>query len=116
LLSLLNRPASELSHGQLQWLELAMVISRDPKVVLLDEPAAGMTAAETEKTAELLLDLAGDHTVLVIEHDMTFVRQICRTITVMHQGIILAEGCAQEIERNPEVIAAYLGSTGINND
>ncbi|PSJ65180.1 urea ABC transporter ATP-binding protein UrtD [Mesorhizobium ephedrae] len=115
LLGAINRRASELSHGQLQWLELAMVLSQDPKIVLLDEPAAGMTAAETDKTAELLLDLAGSHTVLVIEHDMAFVRLICRTITVMHQGAVLAEGTAAEIEHNPAVIEAYLGSAGLSH-
>ncbi len=111
----LNRRASELSHGQLQWLELAMVLSQEPKIILLDEPAAGMTAAETDKTAGLLLDLAGDHTVLVIEHDMAFVRQICRTITVMHQGSVLAEGTAEEIEHNSAVIEAYLGSATLSH-
>jgi len=115
LLDSLNRRASELSHGQLQWLELAMVLSQEPKIILLDEPAAGMTAAETDKTAELLLGLAGAHTVLVIEHDMAFVRQICRTITVMHQGSILAEGTAEEIEHNPAVIEAYLGSATLSH-
>ncbi len=115
LLSVVRRKASELSHGQLQWLELAMVLSQDPKIILLDEPAAGMTSAETDKTAELLLDLAGSHTVLVIEHDMAFVRRICRTITVMHQGAILAEGTAAEIERSPAVIEAYLGSASLSH-
>ena len=115
LLPAINRKACELSHGQLQWLELAMVLSQDPKIILLDEPAAGMTSAETDKTAELLLDLAGSHTVLVIEHDMAFVRRICRTITVMHQGAVLAEGTAAEIERNPAVIEAYLGSGGLGH-
>jgi len=115
LSDVLNRRASELSHGQLQWLELAMVLSQDPKIILLDEPAAGMTAAETDKTAELLLDLAGSHTVLVIEHDMAFVKRICRKITVMHQGAILAEGTASEIERNPAVIEAYLGSATLTH-
>jgi urea transport system ATP-binding protein len=115
LLGFMDRRASELSHGQLQWLELAMVLSLDPKIVLLDEPAAGMTAAETDKTAELLRDLAGSHTVLVIEHDMAFVRRICRTITVMHLGAVLAEGTAAEIERNPEVIEAYLGSASLSD-
>jgi urea transport system ATP-binding protein len=115
LLGAMDRQASELSHGQLQWLELAMVLSQDPKIVLLDEPAAGMTAAETEKTAEMLLALAGSHTVLVIEHDMAFVRRICSTITVMHQGSILAEGTAAEIEQNPRVIEAYLGSTSLSH-
>lgn len=115
LLGLMNRKASELSHGQLQWLELAMVLSQDPKIILLDEPAAGMTSAETDKTAELLLDLEGRHTVLVIEHDMAFVRRISRTITVMHQGAILAEGTAGEIEQNPAVIEAYLGSATLSH-
>jgi urea transport system ATP-binding protein len=115
LLGVMQRRASELSHGQLQWLELAMVLSQDPKIILLDEPAAGMTADETDKTAELLLDLAGSHTVLVIEHDMAFVRRICRTITVLHQGAILAEGTAQEIEHHPAVIEAYLGSATLSH-
>ncbi|MGE0008162.1 MAG: urea ABC transporter ATP-binding protein UrtD [Parvibaculaceae bacterium] len=115
LRDVMNRRASELSHGQLQWLELAMVLSQDPQIVLLDEPAAGMTSAETDKTASLLLDLAGSHTVLVIEHDMAFVRSICRTITVMHQGAVLTEGTAEEIERHPGVIEAYLGSTMLSH-
>lgn len=115
LRDVMHRPASQLSHGQLQWLELAMVLSQDPQIVLLDEPAAGMTSAETDKTAELLLDLAGSHTVLVIEHDMAFVRSICRTITVMHQGAVLTEGTAEEIERHPGVIEAYLGSTMLSH-
>ena len=116
LSDLLDRPARELSHGQLQWLELAMVLSQKPEVILLDEPAAGMTAAETDKTAELLLSLAGRHTVLVIEHDMVFVRRISRTITVMHQGKILAEGTAAQIENDNSVIEAYLGSEAIDHD
>lgn len=111
----MKRRAGELSHGQLQWLELAMVLSQDPKVILLDEPAAGMTAAETDKTAELLLTLAGEHTVLVIEHDMAFVRRICRTITVLHQGSVLAQGTADDIEKNPAVIEAYLGSATLSH-
>ena len=115
LSSFMKRKAGELSHGQLQWLELAMVLSQDPKVILLDEPAAGMTAAETDKTAELLLALAGEHTVLVIEHDMAFVRRICRTITVLHQGSVLAEGTADDIEKNPAVIEAYLGSATLSH-
>ncbi|OCC03596.1 urea ABC transporter ATP-binding protein UrtD [Labrys sp. WJW] len=115
LSSFIKRKAGELSHGQLQWLELAMVLSQDPKVILLDEPAAGMTAAETDKTAELLLALAGEHTVLVIEHDMAFVRRICRTITVLHQGSVLAEGTADDIEKNPAVIEAYLGSATLSH-
>lgn len=116
LSDMLGRPAGELSHGQLQWLELAMVLSQKPEVILLDEPAAGMTAAETDKTAELLLGLAGRHTILVIEHDMVFVHRICRTITVMHQGRILAEGTVEQIENDPSVIEAYLGSETISHD
>ncbi|MGE0240879.1 MAG: urea ABC transporter ATP-binding protein UrtD [Parvibaculaceae bacterium] len=115
LSDVMRRRASELSHGQLQWLELAMVLSQDPQIILLDEPAAGMTSAETDKTAQLLLDLAGSHTVLVIEHDMAFVRSICRTITVLHQGAVLTEGTAEEIERHPAVIEAYLGSTMLSH-
>lgn len=111
----LDTRANELSHGQLQWLELGMVLVQSPKLVLLDEPTAGMTQAETEKTAEILRGLAGSHTVLVIEHDMSFVRQICRTITVLHMGRVLVEGSAQEVERNPKVIEAYLGKAGISD-
>ena len=111
----LDTPASALSHGQLQWLELGMVLVQSPKLVLLDEPTAGMTHAETEKTAEILQGLAGAHTVLVIEHDMSFVRQICRKITVLHMGRVLVEGSAQEVERNPKVIEAYLGKAGISD-
>jgi urea transport system ATP-binding protein len=112
---LLHRSATELSHGQLQWLELGMLLVQDPDILLLDEPTAGMTTEETDKTAEIILSLAGNHTILVIEHDMAFVRQICKTITVLHQGRVLAEGTAQEIERNPDVTQAYLGSTMVTH-
>ncbi len=105
--------AKFLSHGQTQWLEIGMVLAQDPKLVLLDEPTAGMTTQETSKTAEIINALKGQHTILVVEHDMTFVRDICEIITVMHQGKKLAEGTIGEIENNPDVIAAYLGSGGI---
>lgn len=112
---LLYRSAGELSHGQLQWLELGMLLMQSPAVLLLDEPTAGMTMEETDKTAEIILSLEGNHTILVIEHDMAFVRRICRTITVLHQGRVLAEGTAQEIERNADVIKAYLGSATVSH-
>ena len=105
--------ASSLSHGQTQWLELGMLVIQDPKVLLLDEPTAGMTQAETHKTAEIINSLAGRHTLLVVEHDMAFVREIASRITVMHLGKLLAEGTITEIENNEEVRRAYLGSQGI---
>lgn len=107
--------AKYLSHGQTQWLEIGMVLAQDPDLVLLDEPTAGMTAQETSKTAEIINALGGEHTILVVEHDMTFVRNICQIITVMHQGKKLAEGTINEIENNSDVIAAYLGSGGMTH-
>ena len=106
--------AAHLSHGETQWLELGMLVAQDPKVVLLDEPTAGMTQGETAKTAEIIKRLRGDHTLLVIEHDMSFVREIAEIITVMHLGRVIAEGTVDLIENDPEVRAAYLGSTGIS--
>jgi urea transport system ATP-binding protein len=106
--------AANLSHGQTQWLELGMLIVQDPKLLLLDEPTAGMTQAETRKTAGIIKDLRGQHTILVVEHDMAFVREIAEQITVMHLGRVLAEGDIAAIERNPDVRRAYLGSTGIS--
>lgn len=108
------RPASSLSHGQTQWLELGMLITQNPKVLLLDEPTAGMTEAETRKTAEIINTLRGQHTIVVVEHDMGFVREVAERITVMHLGQVLAEGTVKEIESNPKVRAAYLGSKGIS--
>ena len=105
--------AAYLSHGQTQWLELAMLMVQDRRVLLLDEPTAGMTQAETQKTARLINELKGRHTLLVVEHDMAFVREIAERITVMHLGEVLAEGSVAEIEADPKVRAAYLGSTGI---
>ena len=105
--------AAQLSHGETQWLELGMLVAQDPKVVLLDEPTAGMTQGETAKTAEIIKRLRGDHTLVVIEHDMGFVREIAEIITVMHLGKVIAEGPVEQVEKDPEVRAAYLGSTGI---
>lgn len=106
--------AVNLSHGQRQWLEIGMVIAQDPKLIILDEPTAGMTASETYKTGELILRLAktGKHTMLVIEHDMDFVKQIAQTVTVLCQGKFLAEGTYDEIEKDPKVIAVYLNDVG----
>ncbi|WP_416900160.1 MAG: urea ABC transporter ATP-binding protein UrtD [Minwuia sp.] len=106
--------AGDLSHGQTQWLELGMLVIQEPKVILLDEPTAGMTQGETQKTAEIITSLAGDHTILVVEHDMAFVRTIANRITVMHLGRLLAEGTIEEIETNKDVQQAYLGSGGIH--
>ena len=110
----LHRPARRLSHGQTQWLETALLLAQDADLILMDEPTAGMTSAETHKTAELFNRLKGRHTLIVVEHDMGFVREIGDTISVMHQGRILAEGKIAEIEQNPEVKRAYLGSGGIS--
>jgi urea transport system ATP-binding protein len=99
-----------LSHGQKQWLEIGMLLVQDPKVMLVDEPVAGMTHQEIDRTAELLKGLAGVRTVVVVEHDMEFVRRIARTVTVLHEGSVLAEGSMDEVQSNPKVIEVYLGS------
>lgn len=109
LSALRNRPAGVLSHGQKQWLEIGMLLVSDPRLMLIDEPVAGMTAQETEKTAELLTSLAGERTVVVVEHDMEFVRSIARTVTVLHQGSVLAEGTMDQVQNNPAVVEVYLG-------
>jgi len=101
--------AGSLSHGQKQWLEIGMLLAAEPRLLLIDEPVAGMTAQETERTAELLTSLAGDHTVVVVEHDMEFVRSIARTVTVLHQGSVLAEGSMDEVQNNADVRQVYLG-------
>jgi urea transport system ATP-binding protein len=101
--------AGALSHGQKQWLEIGMLLVSEPRLLLIDEPVAGMTAQETERTAELLTSLAGERTVIVVEHDMEFVRSIARTVTVLHQGSVLAEGTMDEIQNNRDVIEVYLG-------
>jgi urea transport system ATP-binding protein len=108
-----DQTAANLSHGQVQWLELGILMTQDPRVLLLDEPTAGMTQAETKRTAEIVNELKGRHTVLVVEHDMAFVRMIAETITVMHLGKILAEGDINEIENDARVREAYLGPQGI---
>jgi len=101
--------AKYLSHGQRQWLALSMLILAEPKLLLVDEPAAGLTDRETEITAELLLQLKGQHTIIVIEHDMEFVRRLNSYVTVMNEGRILAEGRLEELRQNDEVVKAYLG-------
>ena len=106
--------AGNLSHGQTQWLELGLLVVQDPKLLLLDEPTAGMTAAETQRTANIIRGLRGSHTIIVVEHDMAFVREIAQRITVMHLGQVLAEGDMAAIEADPRVRAAYLGSRGIH--
>ena len=103
------RPAGSLSHGQKQWLEIGMLLMQNPRVLLVDEPVAGMTGDETERTAELLRSLAGSHTVIVVEHDMAFVRSIAQRVTVLHQGSVLAEGSMSQIQSDPRVIEVYLG-------
>ncbi|MDQ2642997.1 MAG: urea ABC transporter ATP-binding protein UrtD [Myxococcota bacterium] len=104
-----QKRAGLLSHGQKQWLEIGMLLSQEPRVLLVDEPVAGMTHRETEKTAELLNSLAGDHTVVVVEHDMEFVRSIAKTVTVLHEGRVLAEGSMDAVQADPKVIEVYLG-------
>lgn len=101
--------AGALSHGQKQWLEIGMLLMQSPRVLLVDEPVAGMTGEETEKTAELLISLAGKHSVIVVEHDMKFVRSIARKVTVLHQGSVLTEGTMDQVQNDPKVIEVYLG-------
>jgi len=103
--------AGQLAHGEKQWLEIGMLLATEPKLLLVDEPAAGMTDEETHRTGELLLSLAGKHSLVVVEHDMTFVRQIARdnAVTVLHQGTVLCEGKFDEVQSNPKVREVYLG-------
>lgn len=101
--------AGDLSHGQKQWLEIGMLLAQNPKLLLVDEPAAGMSDEETARTGELLVSLAGRHSVVVIEHDMTFVRQIARKVTVLHQGSVLCEGTVDQVQNDERVIEVYLG-------
>ena len=98
-----------LSHGQKQWLEIGMLLMQRPHVLLVDEPAAGMTHQEMDKTTELLTSLASEHTIVVVEHDMDFVRSIAQRVTVLHQGHVLAEGSMDEVQQNQRVIEVYLG-------
>lgn len=103
--------AAQLAHGEKQWLEIGMLLAQNPKVLLVDEPAAGMTDEETHRTGELLISLAGKHSIVVIEHDMTFVKQIARDgmVTVLHQGSVLCEGKFDAVQSNPRVREVYLG-------
>lgn len=111
----LETAAAHLSHGQTQWLEIALILAQDPALILMDEPTAGMTGQETRKTADLFNRLRGQHTLMVVEHDMGFVRDIAETISVMHQGKLLAEGTLEEISADEAVREAYLGSGGIGH-
>ena len=101
--------AGALSHGEKQWLEIGMVIAQDPELLLVDEPVAGMTDEETARTGELLQAIAADRSVLVIEHDMEFVRQLARRVTVLHQGSVLCEGSVEQVQADPRVLEVYLG-------
>jgi urea transport system ATP-binding protein len=104
-----DMPARNLSHGQRQWLEISMLIMSDPKLLLVDEPAAGLTDEETMRTAEILLELQGQHSIIVIEHDMDFVRQLDARVTVLNEGKIMSEGSMEEVQSDPKVIEAYIG-------
>ncbi|MBL8351833.1 MAG: urea ABC transporter ATP-binding protein UrtD [Burkholderiaceae bacterium] len=107
-----QRTAGLLSHGQKQWLEIGMLLMQDPKLLLLDEPVAGMTDEETERTAELFLSLEGKHSLVVVEHDMKFVDQLTqgrKTVTVLHEGSVLAEGLLSVVQNNEKVVEVYLG-------
>ena len=109
LLDQRERLAGDLSHGQKQWLEIGMLLAQDPKILLVDEPVAGMTDAETDTTAELLVDINRDHSVIVVEHDMKFVRALGCRVTCLHEGATLAEGAMDVVANDPRVIDVYLG-------
>lgn len=111
----LDTRAAFLSHGQTQWLEIAMLLVQDSALILMDEPTAGMTIQETGKTSRIFQRLRGRHTLIVVEHDMGFVREIAETITVLHQGRRLSEGSIRQVENDPKVREAYLGSGGISH-
>jgi urea transport system ATP-binding protein len=104
-----SRLAGSLSHGQKQWLEIGMLLAQDPKLLLVDEPVAGMTDAESHQTAELLKEINREHTVVVVEHDMTFVRALGVKVTVLHEGSVIAEGTIDQVSENERVIEVYLG-------
>jgi urea transport system ATP-binding protein len=104
-----NQFAGSLSHGQKQWLEIGMLLAQDPKLLLVDEPVAGMTDVETHQTAELLKEINREKTVVVVEHDMTFVRELGVRVTCLHEGAVLAEGTIDQVSSNERVIEVYLG-------
>ena len=104
-----GKPAGLLSHGQKQWLEIGMLLIHDRRLLLLDEPVAGLTDRETEETAALILDLARDRTIVVVEHDMAFVRSLGAKVTVLHEGSVLAEGSVEHVQNHPRDIEVYLG-------
>src|SRR5205085_7526601 len=104
-----KRIAGSLSHGQKQWLEIGMLLAQEPKLLLVDEPVAGMTDAETRQTAELLKEINRDRTVVVVEHDMAFVRELGVRVTVLHEGSVIAEGTIDQVSANERVIEVYLG-------
>ena len=109
-----QRTAGLLSHGQKQWLEIGMLLMQDPKLLLLDEPVAGMTDEETERTAELFLTLEGSHSLVVVEHDMKFIGELTegkasKKVTVLHEGSVLAEGTLADVQANDKVVEVYLG-------
>jgi len=104
-----DRIAGLLSHGQKQWLEIGMLLMQEPKLLLLDEPVAGMSDDETERTAELFLSLAGKHSLVVVEHDMAFIEKIAKKVTVLHEGSVLAEGSMAQVQADPRVVEVYLG-------
>jgi urea transport system ATP-binding protein len=101
--------AETLSHGEKQWLEIGMVMAQDPELLLIDEPVAGMTDEETARTGDLLVEIAASRSVLVIEHDMEFVRRIARKVTVLHQGAVLCEGSHEQVQQDPRVLEVYVG-------
>jgi urea transport system ATP-binding protein len=104
-----DRVAGLLSHGEKQWLEIGMLLMQEPKLLLLDEPVAGMSDEETERTAELFVSLAGKHSLVVVEHDMAFIAKIARKVTVLHEGSVLAEGPMERVQNDARVIEVYLG-------
>ncbi|QIZ71313.1 urea ABC transporter ATP-binding protein UrtD [Oxynema aestuarii] len=105
-----DTPAGLLSHGEKQWLEIGMLLAQSPDLLLVDEPVAGLTDEETLLTGELLVSLAESHSIIVIEHDMEFVRQIARKVTVLHEGSVLCEGSIEEVQNDPRVVEVYLGT------
>ena len=109
LLGALARKSGELSHGQKQWLEIGMLLAQDPRLLLVDEPAAGMTVAEREHTTDLLVNAAKTRSVVVVEHDMDFVRRLNCRVTVLHEGSVLAEGSIDHVTSDEKVIEVYLG-------